>query len=314
MSFADLERGSAEQNGNRRNFELSGFSRGGRGASNNTVSDTRRISNSKISGDPQKLLNQAVQHLNTITTNNNQILQFVDKLGTNKDTHDLRERLNSMIESNRNISRDAVETLRLLQEAIAPKTAENRAFEIQHAKIQKELQAAVKRFQEISNTSAQKRKEFVQKDRTSLRIMQEDVKKQNNKGIFPDRDSEANEAQSLLQANKRQQMLQLNTEINHRQAIIEEREEEIKTIESELYEINDIMKDLSTMVSEQGEHLVRIEDNILDARSHTEKAQTELVKAEGHQKSSRTKLCIILFIILIAIAGLIVALKFIIGF
>lgn len=72
-----------------------------------------------------------------------------------------------------------------------------------------------------------------------------------NLGFSPYIDEVDDEQHSLVQAQKRQQLMQLDTERDFQSALIEEREEGIKQIESTIQEVNDIFVDLATLVNEQ---------------------------------------------------------------
>ncbi|XP_042636841.1 t-SNARE domain-containing protein 1 [Orycteropus afer afer] len=67
------------------------------------------------------------------------------------------------------------------------------------------------------------------------------------------------------------------------------REEAILKIESDLLDVNQIIKDLASMVSEQGEAVDSVEASIEAASSHAESARELLAGASGHQLTRRTR-------------------------
>ncbi|XP_031564081.1 syntaxin-16-like isoform X3 [Actinia tenebrosa] len=84
-------------------------------------------------------------------------------------------------------------------------------------------------------------------------------------------------------------------------AIIELREKEIQSIVQSISELNEIFRDLATMIVEQGTILDRIDYNIEQASVKVEQGLEQLKKAEQHQKSSRKMLCIILISVILII-------------
>jgi t-SNARE complex subunit (syntaxin) len=89
---------------------------------------------------------------------------------------------------------------------------------------------------------------------------------------------------------------------NVERSIMEERNEEIKYLENELKGLNEIFVDVATMIKEQGEQIMTIEQNTEIAANSVEEGVSQLKHASEYQKKSRTKMCCILICILILIA------------
>lgn len=91
--------------------------------------------------------------------------------------------------------------------------------------------------------------------------------------------------------------------------IVQQREKEISHIVRSIQDLNEIFKDLSTMIVDQGTILDRIDYNIEHASVQVEKGLQQLQKAEKYQKKNRKMyiicvlalLIVILIIILIAV-------------
>lgn len=95
----------------------------------------------------------------------------------------------------------------------------------------------------------------------------------------------------------------LSEEIKNRATIIEQ-------VESDVIGINDTMRDIAFLVSEQQNSLDRIEDNILGTDETTERGVVELQQAKRYQSKSRRKLfclLIIAVVILMMLVAIIVA-------
>lgn len=91
---------------------------------------------------------------------------------------------------------------------------------------------------------------------------------------------------------------------------LEEREKEINHIVRSIQELNDIFRDLATMIVDQGTVLDRIDCNIEKASVHVKQGLEELNKASKYQKSDRKmKVIFILSIIVIVLFILLIIFK-----
>ncbi|KAI8470175.1 MAG: hypothetical protein J3K34DRAFT_458972 [Monoraphidium minutum] len=77
------------------------------------------------------------------------------------------------------------------------------------------------------------------------------------------------------------------------EALIEERDTEIRKVVETIVELATIMRDLSTLVVEQGTMLDRIDHNIQETAMKVEDGVQQLVRAERSQKSGRAMQCIL---------------------
>merc|ERR1711869_1080 len=119
------------------------------------------------------------------------------------------------------------------------------------------------------------------------------------------------EKASLLEEQQRQEQQQamLENEMEYRQAVIEERDEGIEAIQNSIGEVNEIFQDLAVLIDQQGGQIDDIENNIVATAVRTQQANEELVKAERHQRASRTRLCVVMVIILIAVMIIVFTLR-----
>lgn len=104
----------------------------------------------------------------------------------------------------------------------------------------------------------------------------------------------------LLQQQE-QSRLAPQSEVDFQSNLIIEREAEIRQIEQSVGELNDLFRDVATMVHEQGSNLETIEGNVEGVRDDTRGADIELGKAYRYQKSSRNKACCLLLILAIVL-------------
>uniref|UniRef100_A0A7R9VXU5 t-SNARE coiled-coil homology domain-containing protein n=1 Tax=Chlamydomonas euryale TaxID=1486919 RepID=A0A7R9VXU5_9CHLO len=88
-----------------------------------------------------------------------------------------------------------------------------------------------------------------------------------------------------------------------------ERDREIVRIVETITELAQIMRDLSTLVVEQGTILDRIDANIQNTAVQIDEGVKHIVQAEKKQKSTRMFMCIVALIIVIIVMVVIVAAK-----
>ena len=115
----------------------------------------------------------------------------------------------------------------------------------------------------------------------------------------------------LLQQQQEQARMAPQSEVDFQSNMIIEREAEIRQIEDSVNELNELFRDVATMVHEQGTQLGTIEDNVVQTAQDTRGADTELRQAYRHQKSARNKACCLLLIL--AIVLLVVVLAVVVG-
>mmetsp|Transcript_3865 Transcript_3865/g.4451 ORF Transcript_3865/g.4451 Transcript_3865/m.4451 type:complete len:396 (+) Transcript_3865:203-1390(+) len=78
--------------------------------------------------------------------------------------------------------------------------------------------------------------------------------------------------------------LQLQDEIEVNDAILQESQEAVISINKELYEVKEVMQDLAMLVKDQDEGVRQIHENVENAHTKTTEAFEELQKAEELQK------------------------------
>lgn len=125
------------------------------------------------------------------------------------------------------------------------------------------------------------------------------------KVTYPLREPEVQETTPLLPESgalqqQQQQQIQIQDEINQTElqyqiVLTQEREREIARVHEGVQEINSIMKDIGTLVGNQGEQVDTIENNMLRVGDDTQKASRELTKADEYQRK-KGKWCTILLV------------------
>eukprot|EP01113_Clastostelium_recurvatum_P000022 TRINITY_DN1000_c0_g1_i1.p1 TRINITY_DN1000_c0_g1~~TRINITY_DN1000_c0_g1_i1.p1 ORF type:complete len:333 (-),score=73.01 TRINITY_DN1000_c0_g1_i1:27-962(-) len=98
-------------------------------------------------------------------------------------------------------------------------------------------------------------------------------------------------------------------QVDRMRADITQRETDIIQIAKSIHELAEIFKDLSLLVIDQGTILDRIDYNIEQTDQFTSDAIVELTQANTHQKAMRTKLCMLLLLVLIFCMVIVVLMK-----
>ncbi len=96
-------------------------------------------------------------------------------------------------------------------------------------------------------------------------------------------------------------------EVDFKEALIIEREEEIRNIEQGVGDLNVLFTQVASMVHEQGEVLETITDNVENVRQDTRGADYELRSAARYQRNARSKACCLLLILAVILTIVLLA-------
>lgn len=130
-------------------------------------------------------------------------------------------------------------------------------------------------------------------------LLQSDLAQQQDDESYADNMSSNINKEQLLQRQK-----QLESGIQFEQDMVLDREMRIKEIEADVLDVNTIMKELSSLVHQQGQEIDTIESSIDHACAEVEAGTSELMKAAQYRARYRRKVFILL--IIAVIIGLIV--------
>ncbi|KAG0318678.1 hypothetical protein BGZ97_003443 [Linnemannia gamsii] len=296
MSFADLERGEGgfRRTGGSGPSPLGGGNGNGNNNNNNNGGNNSRWNSGGNSGDAQAAfdakVNQISQQVFRISSNVSSIQRLVGFLGTNKDTEDVRSKLHDVTEQTRLQVKEISQKIKDLA-----RLDNTHGKKLEHNKLSKDFQKVLVEFQKVQRISAEKQREFV--DRVRYGAARND---------YSDEDaSESGDRPLIDDSHRRMQLLVVDNELEYNESMIVQREEEIREIESGITELNEIFRDLGTMVYEQGSMLDSIENNVTSISMSTHAAAEELTTAAIHQRNARKKSCYLLLIVAF-VAGIVV--------
>jgi t-SNARE complex subunit (syntaxin) len=98
----------------------------------------------------------------------------------------------------------------------------------------------------------------------------------------------------------------MENDLDIQDEIIAEREKGIAEVQTNMLEINEMFRDLNTLVIEQAPLVDSIQSHIEHARFDVEQGVVEVEKASGHQKSAGSKLKMIVCLLIGIMIALIV--------
>jgi t-SNARE complex subunit (syntaxin) len=250
---------------------------------------------------------QAVSNnIQQLSNNVSQLKQLVNQIGTSKDSVELREKLNSLIQTTRTLSKDTAQDFKLLDYEKAPTQEERNKKKLLQQKLMKDFQTWLQKYQEISKMAAEKERSSPLPKKTfsysSIPISEPTISS-GDKLILSTNDNIAEKNQTLLNLKELQT---IEEESVFQNAIIAEREEGIKQIEKTVLEVNEIFRDVANLVQEQGQMIDNIESNIEVSVSDVSQGVEEIKKASDYQKRSRTKLCCLTLLVIIIVAVVVI--------
>lgn len=153
---------------------------------------------------------------------------------------------------------------------------------MQKDRLTNDFSDALKNFQVIQRTAVQKQKESVSRARANSGIGRIGSTNESSQGQnLIDLQSPTSTDQQPLQ---QQSVLQIEEEVDLE--TMREREQAIRKLESDILGVNQIFKELATLVHEQGEVIDSIEANVESAHIHVEEGVQEITKAREYQVSN----------------------------
>ncbi|ROT43589.1 SNARE domain-containing protein [Sodiomyces alkalinus F11] len=217
----------------------------------------------------------------------------VDLLGTRRDTPRVRERVHDLLEKLRETCKDIGQGVKKLQ------TWEDltKQQKYDQTRVSTDFQNALQEFQEVQRRALEKERASV----TAARAAQS-----------PEALEGAGTGDEHLPGQQQLQQQELarlapQDEVDFQEALIIEREEEIRNIEQGVGDLNVLFRQVAQIVSEQGEQLTSIADNVEDVRDDTRGAQVELTHAARHQKAARNKGCCLMLILAVILTIVLLA-------
>ncbi|KXX79988.1 Syntaxin pep12 [Madurella mycetomatis] len=248
----------------------------------------RRRGSPSYADDPefQRLSQDLMNKLFKLNGNNQRLSGEIGHLGTRRDTPRVRERVHELIEESREMFKEVGEGVKRIQtwEDVTP------TQKYMQQKLSREFQASLSEFQNLQRQALEKQKASVTAARAAI------DPEAGGAAASPDLLSSSQQQQQQLQ---QQELTRLapQDEVDFQDALIIEREEEIRSIEQGVGDLNVLFQQVAQIVTEQGEVLDTITNNVENVRDDTRGADRELRSAARYQKNARSKACCLLLIL-----------------
>lgn len=246
-----------------------------------TSSDSPKVGFSGLPFSPTEFYNlceNITTNIYTINTSWKTLQQALKTIGTERDNQGLRDKVHVTQMSCNQIVTHTTKDLQRLND-IVRKGGKQQKLQVE--KLRNDFKEAVQQYSNSQQLVAEKIK-------IRLFVRQ------------PSSGYNEEEEQDLLSYEQETVAAQkaLQNEMQFEHEMVLEREQRIKQIEGDILDVNEIMRELGSMVYEQGEAINSIENNLENVHSNVEQGQDELEKAAQYQMKFRRKLC---FLVILAI-------------
>ncbi|RYP12134.1 hypothetical protein DL767_011470 [Monosporascus sp. MG133] len=271
--------------------QLSSIESGRRRPANNNSNNGGYADDPEFSRLSQDLMNKLFH----LQGNVSKLRSEISLLGTRRDNPRLRERVHTLLEESTDQFKDVGEGVKKVQtwDDVTP------TQKYSQQKISREFKAALAEFQTLQRTALDKQRASVNAAKAAL----DSAESPSSADPFAAGDQQHQQ----LQVQQEQIHLAPQDEVDFQEALITEREEEIRQIEEGVGDLNVLFQQVAQIVSEQGEQLQTIEDNAINVRDDVRGADYELRSAARYQKNARSKACCLLLILAVILTIVLLA-------
>jgi len=228
------------------------------------------------------------ENINILLTAHEQVQKLAQIVGTSSDNKRVREQLSGQISKATNLLGETQQTIKRLESITSTSSRDKKQ------KVKKLATDFEEKFNAPFNLLIQQAKERLELP------LNGNVKGKETTEYYRDEDKE-----SLLVRRQEQEFQQLEDDSSFQDSIIKEREREIKDIQVQMIQVNEIFKDLAKLVEDQGEMIDNIQTNISHASANVESAADEVSEANKLGQSARRKYCYLALIVTIIVAVLV---------
>jgi t-SNARE complex subunit (syntaxin) len=225
----------------------------------------------------------------TLTSNISRLSSQIALLGTKRDTERVRERVHDLLQETREGFKTVGEGIKKIQtwEDVNP------SQKWTQQKLSSEFKSNFEEFQTVQRRALEKQRASAAAARTAL-----------EEGVAGEGQLSLEQRQQLQ---VQQQQLASQSDVDFQEALIIEREAEIRNIEQSVGELNELFRDVAHIVHEQGGQLDLISENVENVTNDTRGANVELRSASRYQKNARSKMCCLLIILAVILAIIVLA-------
>ncbi|CAL8248136.1 unnamed protein product [Lota lota] len=240
--------------------------------------------------DFSNLTQTCSSNIQKITQNTGQIKSLLYQMGTGRETPELQDRLQQLQHYTNQLAKETNKHLKELGSFPPPLSpSEQRQQKIQKERLMNDFSAALNNFQTIQRRVAEKQRETVARARAGSRLMGDGCNVEEQLVTFEKDDEDS--------AQQDQAQTELAPITEEDLEIIKEKETNIRQLEADIMDVNQIFKDLALMIHDQGEIIDSIEANVESAEVHVDRGATQLQRAAGYQRKSRKRKCILAMVL-----------------
>ncbi|KAK1880736.1 Syntaxin-12, partial [Dissostichus eleginoides] len=194
--------------------------------------------------DFNTLIQTCSSNIQKITQNTAQIKSIVSQLGTSQDSSQLQDRLQQIQHYTNQLAKETNKHLKELGSIPLPiSPSEQRQQKIQRDRLMNDFSAALNNFQAVQRSAAEKEKESVARARAGSRLSADDTSRDERLVSFDNQEDWGQMTTQTEEAPITEEDLEL----------IKDRETNIRQLESDILDVNQIFKDLAVMIHDQGE-------------------------------------------------------------
>lgn len=257
------------------------------------------IQNNRGEQEFQRLCQTIGTSIQKINQNVSSMQKMVKQFGSHQDSHDLRQQFNSLQQYTRKL---VVDTNAYIKEVSTfPASAlqsEQRQRKMQRARLQDEYTMALSAFQGAQRSAAARERDLFKEARAQSHI---------DPFAGPKKETQLIELQDNTASRQQQQQQQLQQQLQEEADLrnLQEQEEAIRQLEKDIVDVNQIFKELGSLVHEQGEVLDSIEASVESTANYVQQGGQEL-RAAATYKNKVTKKKIYLALIAAIILTIII--------
>ncbi|KAK7699274.1 SNAP receptor [Diaporthe eres] len=261
---------------------------------------------SAYADDPEfdRLSQDMMNKLFTLSGNTSRLRTEIGHLGTRRDTARVRERVRDLIDESSETLKAVGEGVKKVQtwgedhggDELTP------AQKYKQQKLFREFRSSLEEFQGLQRQALEKQRASVSAARAAAH--EEESGGAGGGDTVPMSPTGQQQQQQLMQQDLR---LAPQDEVDFQEALIAERETEIQNIEQGVGDLNVLFQQVAQIVTEQGEQLGGIAENVERTHEDTRGADRELRQAARYQKNARGKACCLLLVLSVILTIIILA-------
>ncbi|KAG8162985.1 hypothetical protein KVR01_007463 [Diaporthe batatas] len=261
---------------------------------------------SAYTDDPEfdRLSQDMMNKLFTLSGNTSRLRTEIGHLGTRRDTARVRERVRDLIDESQETLKEVGEGVKRVQtwgddhggDELTP------AQKYKQQKLFREFRSSLEEFQGLQRQALEKQRASVSAARAAAHEEDEGGRGGDNVPLSPT--GQQQQQQQLMQQDLR---LAPQDEVDFQEALIAERETEIQNIEQGVGDLNVLFQQVAQIVTEQGEQLGGIAENVERTHEDTRGADRELRQAARYQKNARSKACCLLIVLAVILTIIVLA-------